>query len=366
MSTENFVQQFDVVSQFWQFLRGLSSNDLIIELIQNELDAKASHTSIEFYSNHLVCQGNGEPVTESGWRRLAYVMGAGDQVESKQFSIGVKNHGLKACFRLGDEVILRSDGHRMTQTLYKDGRSEYPSPGTLQNPVPDEEAPLTGCSVEIPFRTRKLVVSKGEPFELMPTEDAFLERLFQDACEQLPRRLLGIVRPGIRDQYTLSLSHHALGSAEFHWRAKRGDVKGKGGRRYTLFSRECNTFSTVPDVPSETIHEQACTFRVPFPPETSREIPDFFAQDKMSFLAEIAWLTDKRLNPKATKGIRRYPIGYDLGSESALTGAGVHFSGPYRSDAERHGVSEQAPLNDRIDNACRDALVDIMGQLSAS
>ena len=361
MSTENFVQQFDVVPQFWQFLRGLSSNDLIIELIQNELDAKASHTSIAFYSDRLVCQGNGEPVTESGWRRLAYVMGAGDQIESKQFSIGVKNHGLKACFKLGDEIILRSDGRRMIQTLYKDGLSEQPSPGTLLNPVLDAEAPLTGCSVEVPFRTRKLVVAKGEPFELMPTEDAFPERLFRDACEQLSRRLLGIVRPGIRDQFTLSLSHHVLGSAEFHWRAKRGKtVKGKGGRQYSLFNRECNTFSTVPDVPSETIREQAIMFRVPFPPGTSREIADFFAQGNRSFLAEIAWLTDKRLNPKATKGIRRYPIGYDNSSESALTGAGVYFSGPYRSDAERHGVSEQAPINGHIDNACREALVDIM------
>ena len=72
-------------------------------------------------------------------------------------------------------------------------------------------------------------------------------------------------------------------------------------------------------------------------------------------------MPDKRLNPKATKGIRRYPIGYDIGSESVLTGAGVYFSGPYRSDAERHGVSEQAPLNDHIDTACREALVDIMG-----
>ena len=361
MSTENFVQQFDVVPQFWQFLRGLSSSDLIIELIQNELDARASHTSISFYSDSLVCQGNGDPVTESGWLRLAYVMGAGDQVESKQFSIGVKNHGLKACFKLGDEIVLRSDGRRMTQTLYKDGHDEHPSPGTLQYAVPDKDAPVTGCSVEIPFRKRRLVVSKGEPFELLSTEDAFLERLFRDACEQLPTRLMGIVRPGIRDQYTLSLSHHVLGSAEFHWRAKRGkNLKGKGGRRYVLFSRECNSLSTIPGLSSETIYEQACTFRVPFLPGTSREIPDYFVPDKRSFLAEVAWPTDKRLNPKATKGIRRYPIGYDIGSESALTGAGVYFSGPYRSNAERHDISEQAPQNDHIDNACRDALVDMM------
>ena len=36
----DFVQKFDAVPQFWQFLGGLRFDDLIIELIQNELDAK--------------------------------------------------------------------------------------------------------------------------------------------------------------------------------------------------------------------------------------------------------------------------------------------------------------------------------------
>ena len=35
-----FVQQFDSVPQFWQFIRGLRFDDLLVELIQNELDAK--------------------------------------------------------------------------------------------------------------------------------------------------------------------------------------------------------------------------------------------------------------------------------------------------------------------------------------
>lgn len=359
----DFVQKFDAVPQFWQFLGGLRFDDLIIELIQNELDANASRTSIEFHTDRLVCEGDGEPVSEDGWRRLAYVMGAGDQVESKHFRIGVKNHGLKACFRLGNEIILRSDGRRMIQTLYKDGPDEQPSPGTLQHPVSDKEAPPTGCSVEVPFRTKKLVMSKGEPFELEPTDDALVERLFRDACKQLPGRLLGIVRPYIRDQYTLSLNHHKIGSIELRWQAKRGrEINGKGGRRFMLFSRECKTSSDIPDLPSETIREQACMFKIRFPSGTRHEIPEFFRPDKRYFQAEIAWLTDQKGKPKTTKGTRRYPLGYDTTSESALTGVGVHFSGPYRSDAERHGVSEQDTLNDHIDDACRDALVEIMAR----
>ena len=357
----NFVQQFDAEPQFWQFLKGLDLDDLIIELVQNELDASASHTSITFYPDRLVCEGDGEPVSEDGWRRLAFVMGAGDQVESKRFRIGVKNHGLKACFRLGDEVIVRSDGRRTIQTLYKDGPNNPPSPGTLPEPVYDEGSPLTGCSVEVPYRRKRLVVAKGEPLEIDSIDDAFVERVFRDAYTQLPGRLMGVVRPGIRDQYTLSLNHHNLGSVDIHWRAKRPwHVNGRGRRQFTLFSRECAVSSNCSDLQSEVIHERACTFKVRFPSRTRREISEFFALDNRYFVTEIAWLTDMKGRPRTSKGVRRYPIGYAPTSKSALTCVGVHFSGPYVSDAERHGASQLSELNGYIDEACRNALVEVM------
>ena len=334
---------------------------LIVELIQNDLDANASRTSIAFTSDRLICQGDGEPVSEDGWRRLSFVMGAGVEVESKRFRIGVKNHGLKACFWLGDEIIVRSAGLRMIQTLYKDGHEKQPSPGTLPEPIPDSGALPTGCSIEVPYRNQELVVTKGENLTIGIPDGSSLERLFRNACELLPGRLLGVVRPGIRDQYTLCLSHHALGSVEIHWRAKRGrNINSRGPRQFTVFSRECDTSSKASGVPSTAIHERACTFRLPFPAGKQPEVPDFFFRDRKSFLAEIAWLTDKRGTPKATKGVRRYPIGYDATSEAALSGVGVHFSGPYISDAERHGTSHMNSLNAYIDDACRDVLVDIM------
>ena len=141
MDASDFVQRFDAEPQFWQFLRGLRSDDLIVELIQNDLDANASRTSIAFTSDRLICQGDGEPVTKDGWRRLSFVMGAGVEVESKQFRIGVKNHGLKACFWLGDEIIVRSDGRRMIQTLYKDGYEKQPSPGNTLEAGPGQWGP---------------------------------------------------------------------------------------------------------------------------------------------------------------------------------------------------------------------------------
>ncbi len=361
MSETRFVQQFDSVPQFWQFVRGLRSEDLLVELIQNELDANASYTSIFFLPDRLICQGDGESVSEDGWRRLSFIVGAGDQVEAKRFRIGVKNHGLKACFRLGDEIILRSDDRKMIQTLYKDGYESQPSPGALPEPDPDEAAPPIGCSVEVPYRRKDLIVPKGESLTLGAPDEKLIDELFRDACKLLPGRLMGVVRPGVRDQYSLRLSHHLHGSVELHWRAKRGrNVSGRHGKRFLLFGRECNTSSNVPWLLSTTIYEQACTFRLPFPKGKRTEIPDYFVRDKNSFLGEIGWATDKRGKPRSTKGVRRYPIAYDATSESALTGLGIHFSGPYVSDAERHSSSQTDQINDYIDDACIDALVEIM------
>lgn len=361
MSNSTYVQRFDAVPQFWQFLRGLRFEDLIIELIQNDLDANATHTTIAFRPDRLVCQGDGEPVTEDGWERLSYVMGAGDQVQRKKFCIGVKNHGLKACFRLGDDIILRSDGQRMTQTLYKDGTSSPPSPGTLAAPVPDSQAPATGCVVEVPYRQHALEVPAGETLLLAVADDKVIDELFHKAYEQLPRRLLGIVRPRLRTSYVLNLHHHVLGSVEIHWTAKRGrNIRGRNRRKFFLFKRECHIRSHEPTFTSTTIYEQAATFPASYPPGIQPELPDFFRDDEAAFLMEIAWSIDKNGKPRATRGVRRYPIAYDGTNESARTGVGINFTGPYISDAERHGASQVDQINDHLDSICADAVVDVM------
>lgn len=361
MAMSNYVQKFDSVPQFWQFLKGLRADDLLVELIQNDLDANAKQTSICFEPDRLVCEGDGEPVEQSGWERLSYVMGAGDQVESKQFRIGIKNHGLKACFSLGDDIVIRSAGLRMVQTLYRDGPNSHPSPGTSPSPEADDSFSYRGCLIEVPYRTKKLNMSKGEPFEMLPTDENLTDHLFLEACSALPVRLMGTVYPGIRDHYTLRLRHHKFGSVELEWKAKRPKkVAGKGRAQFTLFSRECQVSSNGTAVRSETFYEQACAFSASVPRGISAEIPEFFQPKKRNFRSEIAWATDRHGKPVGVTGVRRYPIGYSGTSELALSGLGVHFSGPYRSDGERHGVSGQDPLNVSIDRACREALVDIM------
>ena len=123
-----YVQQFDQVPEFWQFLIGLRTDDLISELVQNELDAFSSYTKITFEKDRFLCKGAGSPVDKYGWQRLTFLKGAGDKVPKKENRIGVKNHGLKACFKIGDEILIRSAGKLIKQTLYKDGFDNPPSP----------------------------------------------------------------------------------------------------------------------------------------------------------------------------------------------------------------------------------------------
>ena len=361
MSTAHYTQKFDSVPEFWQFFNSLNSDDLIVELIQNELDANARHTQISFELDRLVCRGDGEPVTEDGWERLSYVKGAGDLVPSKRFRIGIKNHGLKACFALGDDIILRSGGQFIQQTLYQNGKQRSPSPAAFDHPLPDEQASATGCLVEVPYRTQFLRVTMGDTVEREPAGPDLVERLFLDACRQLPNRLMGVVSPKIRDHYSLTISHYALGRVKISWRAKRSSNKTtRQGRRFALFGRECAIASSSASVDSGTIYEQVCTFRISSPRDSTSAMPEHFEPNRNSFRAEIAWRVGKKNRPIASEGLRRYPIGYDSNSDEAHTGLGVHFSGPYRSDAQRHSISREDPLNACIDRGCRDALVDTM------
>ena len=45
MYVSEFVQRFDAEPQFWQFLRGLLSDDLIVELIQKKWPCRSEKAS---------------------------------------------------------------------------------------------------------------------------------------------------------------------------------------------------------------------------------------------------------------------------------------------------------------------------------
>lgn len=350
-----YIQQFDSVPEFWQYLQGLRSDYLVTELIQNELDANASHTSIKFYADRMICQGDGDSVDEDGWKRLTFITGAGDLVPRKSQRIGIKNHGLKVCFTIGDDINVRSDRKMINQTLYKNGIDQPPSPATYSHPLPDGAAPDTGCSVEVPYRRKALTVNLGEPFELDPPSVESIEGMFLRACREIPQRFIGALRPYVRPRYIIELSHYRLGTAHFEFSCG----KQRSFRRLKLYNRTCRISGNVSDLPDE-LKESCCLFEVPLLEGSNREIPDFYSARKGFFLSEVACKTQDHSRPVVTLGHRRYPITYGGTDQSARTGMGFHFSGPYISDLERHGAIDADGFNNYIDDACTSVIVTLL------
>ena len=82
--SSRFVLETDQASEFWQFLNGLRGDDLLIELIVNDLDARSARTEVRFEPDRLICVGEGDPVDADGWARLRKMKGAGHVVQAKQ------------------------------------------------------------------------------------------------------------------------------------------------------------------------------------------------------------------------------------------------------------------------------------------
>ncbi len=335
-SKPHYVTRFDAVPEFWQFLNGLKSDNIITELIQNDLDAGAEQTSIFFTENRLICEGNGQPVDEVGWNRLTFIRGAGDQVPRKRNRIGIKNHGLKACFTIGDKIVIRSAGKYLCQTLYKKGFDEPPDPGAFNKPLLDSEAPAAGCRIEVPYRLTDLATPVGEPLTFAATSPEKIERLFRKASQEIPQLFLGVLRPTIREKYVIILEHHSLGYYRFEFKCKKPRKAGS----MKFFSRVCEVYDENGEKKQNT-RERACIFAVPFPDNSRRETPDFYRAAN-GFYAEIAWQINSRGDPVPSCGHLRYPITYAGDTETARNGLGVHYSAPYISDTSRHGTSESS------------------------
>lgn len=353
MSPTGFITRFDAEPEFWQFLSGLRHEDIITELIQNELDADSTHTRIAFDSESFSCEGNGKSIDEDGWNRLSFVRGAGQQAPRKRFRIGVKNHGLKTCFTLGDEIDLFSAGMAFKQTLYSDGPGSPPRPGTYQEPEPDARAPLGGCQVRVPYRTKLLATSAGEPLEFAAPSASTIEEIFERACEEIPSRFIGVIRPGIRERYTIELSHHTRGAVTYHFRC----TARRRVRSGWLFTRICNISGKVPNLPLA-FRENVFYFVAQVPAGSSHEIPQFYKAPN-GFHAEIAWRINMKGAPIPSEGHLRYPIAYTGSGPTALTGLSVHYSGPFVSDQERHGATATA-FNAYVIEACDNTLIHLL------
>jgi hypothetical protein len=355
VTSDPFVTQFDGVPEFWQFLSGLASEDLITELVQNDLDAQATCTRFSFQADRLICQGDGLAVDANGWKRLSFILGAGDLAPRKQNRIGVKNHGLKACFTIGDDIIIRSDRKKSQQTLYCDGAGEDPCPGAYKSPVPDASAPSLGCQIEVPYRQHDLITKVGEQLRFKAPDIATIEQIFVRACEQIPTQFLGVLRPGLRNRYTLELSHQRFGTLTFCFSCSPAERLDKG----FLFTRRCDVRSTT-NLKVGSLREGAYFFIQPATTVATAETPTFY-KARAGIVIEVAWRMDSKGLPISSTGRLRYPITYIGEKTSALTGVGAYYSCPFVSDLERHGLSPSAKeRNDALIRHCDDALTVVL------
>ncbi len=354
-SATGFVTEFDGVPGFWNYLVGLERNDLIAELVQNDLDQGATRTVVSFESSRLVCEGNGKPVDAEGWQRLRKILGAGDEVPAKRSRFGVKNHGLKTAFTIGDEIRLMSDGKTIVQTLYAKGRDSSPHPGASGYPMEDPEAPADGCHVIVPYRDNELVPGKGEPIKLPAVGERELDALFQTACANVPEQFAGIVSPEVTPRYELVLRHWRLGEARFSFSCTR-PIKCKRAKRIEVFKRRCTVEGT--HIPLQgALLEQAVRRLAPLKGVLKERVADYFRRGQR-FFVEVSWPISTKGKPRTGTGKFRYPIGYPLSSHEARTGHGAYFNAPFVSDKERHAPAWNEATFAELREQCESLLID--------
>ena len=311
-----------------QFLREVSLVDLVVELVQNELDAKATRTSIEFGEQALFCEGNGEPLDVNAWGRLESVIGAGGDVEAKRDGIGSKNHGLRSLFRLADRIGVQSAGLRADLTVRGDlTKPKRFKPAFWPREV-DATAPPRGTRIVAPYRSSPIRVPDGDNTTLQPPSAEQLDALWRDAVSEAPERFVAASKPGAPWRYTLTLSRHGLGRVDFTF-----DCSPLRERLRGLWLRTCRVRRD--GGPSRTeLRRHALRFRCEI--SDGGKIPRLFRAGG-KFWGEVNWRVDPTGRPQCDRGRLRYPIAF-TGSE-ARSGHGFDVAAPFIAGRSRHDIS---------------------------
>ena len=352
-----FVTEADWIPSFWNYLLDLDRDDLIAELVQNDLDQDATRTVISFEEDQLVCEGNGKPVGDKGWQRLRKIQGAGDSVPAKHGKIGVKNHGLKTAFTVGDELQLMSARRAIVQTLYAKGRNKPPYPGASPEPIADPQAPADGCRIVLRYRNTDIEPPQGEANVLGAVSVEEIDDLFLSACTSAPEQFAGIVSPEVAPCYEIVLRHWRLGEARFSFSCTR---PRKIGKRIEIFRRRCAVSGTVSPLPKG-LQEQAARRLAPLKGRLTQRVADFFRHGKHFFI-EVSWSVDRYGKPQTGTGRFRYPIGYPQNSHEACTGHSTYFNAPIVSDNKRHGPARNEATNPELRAACESLLIDALAR----
>lgn len=346
MPEPKFKSRIDTPGIILEFLRDLRLEDIIIELIQNDLDANSSFTRIVFNPDRLICEGDGMAVDESGWDRLTYVLGAGTEVMAKRGGIGIKNHGLRTCFKLGNDIDVLSDGKRIKLTLFRNGQGPRLFPGAWDRPAAEASSPSTGCRIEVPYRKSEVSLIGNDRYNLTAPDSDRIEKLFFSAVKEIPDRFMGIVHPKQNSAYDIELVHWKIGSYRFRFRA----TNAKTGGRVSIFKRACILSNS--EVQKETIlREHVTSFRLSGVLSRLVNTPRYY-RTRGGVNGEIAWKINAKGQPLASSGRCRYPISYPEGT-LAITGTGFSYSAPFISSTSRHGLAEGVEeINDELVSQC--------------
>ncbi|RUX47025.1 hypothetical protein EOA33_19585 [Mesorhizobium sp. M4A.F.Ca.ET.050.02.1.1] len=335
----------DHVAVVGEFLTEVDNIDIIIELVQNELDAGATRTEIEIGDDALICFGNGSAMEPKGWERLRFVLGAGALVDAKMDGIGSKNHGIRTGFLLGDNITVQSDRHRIDLTAK--GQPEEPErfyPAAWPK-EPDLQAPETGVRVTIPYRTRPAKMVIGNP--LTAPSATTLDKLFEDAASMAPDRFLCASVPGRPWQYELVLRRRGR-QARLTFRSTAPDRSG-------ISLRTCHLSSSARA--GRLVARLACsTFDFTADESDDAKVPRLYRRGSR-IVCELCWPTDTSGWPYRGAGTYRYPIAFP--KDQAGNGLGFDVSGPFVAGKARHSLAEDRRNVDLI-KAARAAFVDLM------
>lgn len=335
-----------------QFLREVSLVDLVVELVQNDLDAGATRTSIDFGERGLVCEGNGKPLDAKAWARLESVIGAGGDIEAKRDGIGSKNHGLRSLFRLADRIGIQSAGLRTDLTVRGDlakPKRFKPAFWLRQN---DGGAPRKGARIVAPYRTMPIKVPDGDNTTLQPPEPKLLDELWRAAVDEAPERFISASRPGAPWRYTLRLSRYGQGAVEFSF-----ECAALGGKLRGLWLRTCRRRQDGA-APRTVLRRHALRYRCEI--TDGGKVPRLFRAGGRIW-AEINWKVDQAGRPVPDRGRLRYPIAFT--GREARSGHGFDVSAAFIAGRSRHDISADT-RNDELLEQGRKAFAAAGGLLA--
>lgn len=328
--------KIDAAAVVGQFLRDVDLADLVVELVQNELDAGATRTVIDFGERALTCEGDGRPFDRKGWLRLESVLGAGGDVEAKKDGIGSKNHGLRSAFLLADRIGVQSGGLRADLTVRGDLKRPDRFKPAFWTRIADAAAPMQGTRITAPYRLAALRRPDGDNTQLQPPTSAELDALWRDAVAAAPERFLTASQPGAPWSYTLILTRHGQPPCELRY-----ECKALAGSHRGLWLRTCKT----PVNGKARVIARRHALRFPISVTDGGKIPRLFRAGSRLF-GELSWRASLRDKPQPTVGGLRYPIAFPAGQ--ARSGHSFDISAPFIAGRARHGLSSDPRNTDLL------------------